>query len=291
LLFNIPTLILVLACWWHDPGRLTTEIIVLCIPACVILTLLAVYFYRRAISRPDRQLKGKVARRWLNIIIGWIAALLMLIWRLTCRSRFFDDPRPELRAAQRCYIYALLHAHQAAAVFANDDRCMAAMVSRSADGELLVPSLRLRRVKAVRGSTRIGDKDKGGREALDGLAQCLRSSVPALLTVDGPRGPRNHVHRGVVDLALATNCPILPAVVIPSRRWFLSRTWDRFQIPKPFCTIRVHFGSLIDPSSFSNPDALQRAVLEGIDTLERRHDPIEAETARSARGKRMQPEA
>src|SRR5262245_50209661 len=96
----------------------------------------------------------KPAMRLLHAILGWLAALVLLAWRLTCRYRVENDPRPALRAGGRPYVYALLHAHQVAAVFCNDERRMAAMVSRSLDGDLLVPSLHARRVIPVRGSTR-----------------------------------------------------------------------------------------------------------------------------------------
>jgi lysophospholipid acyltransferase (LPLAT)-like uncharacterized protein len=214
--------------------------------------------------------------RWFRSLLGWVAALLLLACRLTCRYKVLHDPRPTLRAMGRTYIYALLHAHQVAAVFVNDDRRMAAMVSRSRDGALLVPSLIVRRVTAVRGSSRSKGCDKGGRKALQGLADHLRRGTPALLAVDGPKGPRNHVHRGVVDLALETDASVLPVVVLPSRRWALARTWDRFQIPKPFCTIRLIFGPPVHPASFENADAMLARVSGILNGLESFHDHEEA---------------
>ena len=215
-------------------------------------------------------------RSVIHYLGGCVAALLALLWRITSRRRVIDDPRPALRAEGRGYIYALLHAHQLSALVVNDDRQMAAMVSRSADGNLLVPILRARRVRPVRGSTRTRGRDKGGRPALDQLAVLLRAGVPALLAVDGPLGPRNHVHRGVVDLARETAAAILPVVVIPSRRWILSRTWDRMQNPKPFCTLRLAFDAPIHVDA-GEPviDACAR-VTSALDELERRHDPAEA---------------
>ncbi len=100
--------------------------------------------------------------RVLRIALGWAMGLVLLCWRQTCRYRVVNDPRPRLRELGTPYIYALLHAHQMAAVFVNDEERLAAMVSRSADGDLLVPSLTLRRVRAARGSTRRKGKDKGG---------------------------------------------------------------------------------------------------------------------------------
>jgi lysophospholipid acyltransferase (LPLAT)-like uncharacterized protein len=209
-------------------------------------------------------------------LIGWAIALLLLVWRLFCRRLVIHDPRPALRRQGRPYIYALLHAHQAAAVFVNDDKVMSAMVSRSDDGELLVPSLKVRRVIPVRGSTRSKGRDKGGREALQSLAALLRQGVPTLLAVDGPTGPRNHVHRGVAELALDTGAAVLPVIVLPSRRFILRGTWDRFQIPKPFCTLRLIFADAIEPARYSDAETLRAELGRALTALEREHDAAEA---------------
>ncbi len=221
-------------------------------------------------------------RRTLARIVGWLIGLLVILWRVSCRYRVENDPRPGLRAAGRPYSYALLHAHQIAAVFCNDEPRMAAMVSRSNDGELLVPSLRLRRVLPVRGSSRRGDQDKGGRAALQQMRELTGQGTPVLFAVDGPRGPRNRVQRGVAQHALDTGAVVLPTVVLPSRRWFLGRTWDRMQIPAPFCTVRLVFGEPLEPSAFDGEDAtegLRSAVETRLMELERAQDPGEAPSA------------
>jgi len=191
----------------------------------------------------------------LNRLAGWCIALVVLMWRQTCRIAFEHDPRPELRAQKQPYVMALLHAHQVSAVLANDEKHMAAMVSRSADGDLLVPSLRLRRVQAVRGSSRRNGRDKGGATALLTLARLTASGIPTLLAVDGPRGPRNHVQPGIATLARRSGAVILPTIAIASKRWLLQRTWDRMQLPKPGAQLRVIFGPPI-PADTNLADAV-----------------------------------
>ena len=159
-------------------------------------------------------------------------------------------------------------------MLANDER-MAAMVSRSADGDLLVPSLRVRHVEAVRGSTRKAGRDKGGRTALATLGERLAAGTPALLAIDGPRGPRGHVRIGVADLARSTGAVVLPVVAVASRRWVLHRTWDRFQIPKPFSRLRVVFSAPLEPSLFASADELRMRVEEELRKLEATYDPAE----------------
>lgn len=223
----------------------------------------------------------RTASRGLNTLAGWIGGLAILLMRATVRLRVIDDPRPALRAAGRSYIYALPHAHQVSAVLINDDRCMTAMVSRSADGDLLVPALKLRRVTAIRGSSRTRGRDKGGRPALSQMADQLRAGVPGLLAVDGPQGPRMVVRRGVADIASDTGMPVLPVVVIPSRRWILRRTWDRFQIPKPFSRVRLIFGPPLEPKSFASREEFLARITRELVELENRHDLEEAEAARA----------
>ncbi len=220
----------------------------------------------------------------LQRIAGWVLALLVLLWRASCRAVVRDDPRPALRAEGRSYIYAILHAHQVAAVLINDDRGIAAMASQSRDADLLVPSMRVTGVLAMRGSTRRGNRDKGGRRALDLLEEHTRRGLPSLLTVDGPQGPRNHVHRGVVDLARRTRATIVPCVIVPSRRWILRRAWDRFQIPWPFCRLSMTFAPPLDPRTMLDDARLRDTVRAALAELEQRCDPVEAARAQPPAG-------
>ncbi len=221
--------------------------------------------------------------RALYFGIGWILGLLLVCWRALCRYRVVNDPRPRLRELGTPYIYAALHAPQGAGVFAIDEVRVAAIVSRSRDADLLVPSLSLRRMRAVRGSTSKNGHDKGGRAAFSELSDLLVAGIPALIAVDGPRGPRNHVKRGVAVLSRRADAPNLPTLVLPSRRWFLARAWDRFQIPKPFCTVSVIFGEPIFPQAGEDSEALRLRVSYALNALESKHDPEEAERAQPPR--------
>ena len=210
----------------------------------------------------------------LRFLLAWTAAAAVLAIRFTCRVRFHDDPRPALRARGISYAYAFLHAHQIATVVVAESGT-GAMVSRSTDGELLIPSLRVRGVVPVRGSTGRGE-DKGGAGALAALVRHGRGGAPVYLAVDGPRGPRNHVRRGIGQLAVALDAAILVAVALPSRRWILRKTWDRFQIPQPFSTIDVFFDRPTLRRDGADAEALRSLVSQRLDALEVRHDPIEA---------------
>src|SRR5882724_3277442 len=139
-------------------------------------------------------------RRLLLRFLGVLAAGVLVCWRATLRIRLEDDPPPGLRAAGRRYVYAILHAQQLSFILLSDDVPILAMVSASSDGDWLVPLCRVRRIVPVRGSTGSGGLDKGGRAALEGLADGVRAGLPPRLAVDGPCVPRNGVRWGVAIL-------------------------------------------------------------------------------------------
>jgi len=219
--------------------------------------------------------------RLLRFLAGWLAAIIILFIRWSSRIIWHDDPREALRRDRRPYAYAILHCHQVGAVIAGEPTT-GAMVSRSADGDLLVPSLRVRGIVPVRGSTRLKGQDKGGTAALDRLVDHVHAGFPGYLAVDGPRGPRNHVNLGIARLAKETGAVVLTCSPLPVRRWILTKTWDRFQIPKPFTRLHVYFGEPLQCGEEESIEDFRRRVEEALIALEVEHDPVEAEKGRLA---------
>ena len=63
-------------------------------------------------------------------------------------------------------------------------------------------------------------------------------------TPDGPRGPKYHMNKGPIFLASETGTPLYLVAINYSSYWEL-KSWDRFQIPKPFATLTLRIGSAI----------------------------------------------
>lgn len=211
----------------------------------------------------------------LRFIVAWLGAILLIFLRWSCRIRWHNDPRPALRQKGCPYAYAILHCHQIAAVIACEPGT-GAIVSQSADGDFLVPSLRVHGIFPIRGSTRLNGQDKGGAAALNRLIEYVRGGSPGYLAVDGPRGPRNHVNLGIAKLSLATGAAVLIATPIPRRRWILSRSWDRFQIPKPFTRMEVFFAPPMLSNEGEDLEAFRQRIEDAVTALEKQHDPEEA---------------
>ncbi len=106
------------------------------------------------------------------------------------------------------------------------------IASEHFDAELIVRICELFGFQSIRGST-----SKGGRRVLLQSFKLLKNGYDIAIMPDGPRGPRHSIADGVGAMAQKTGSDIVVLQTQPSRFWELN-TWDRFMIPKPFCTIQ-----------------------------------------------------
>ncbi|MFN7971379.1 MAG: lysophospholipid acyltransferase family protein [Acidobacteriota bacterium] len=113
------------------------------------------------------------------------------------------------------------------------------MVSKSADGEMIHRVLVRFGNATVRGSS-----SSGGKEALQGLIEKSKDGFCLAITPDGPRGPRRQLQPGLIALAQRTGLPIVLMACGARRRW-VTRSWDRFWIPKPWSEARVIYSDPI----------------------------------------------
>ncbi len=217
-------------------------------------------------------------KRLLSKIGCWIVGGFVMTLRMTCRFRPHNDPRPSIKRSGNIHVYAVLHAHQLAAVMGAERGC-GAMISRSKDGDMMVPALRMCGIVPVRGSGRAGRRgsQKGGVSALQALIRHVRLGHPATLAVDGPKGPRGHVHGGIAMLSQKTGAPVATVVLVPSRRIILSKTWDRMQLPMPFSRIDGYFGPPLLSRAGESVEQFSLRIEAQLKDLERRYDPDEAD--------------
>lgn len=214
-------------------------------------------------------------------LIAWPIAAMVLVFRSTCRLRVHGDPRPALKREKKPYVYSIFHAHQIAAAI-NTEPNTAAMVSQSVDGELLVKAFQALGVTPVRGSSRREGGGRGGAEAVDAMVEHVVNTGPAIIAVDGPRGPRGRVRKGIASLAKRSDAAVVNVILIPSWRITIRGAWDRFQMPIPFCRIDAYFAEPVRPQPNESVESIRRRVEVALNDLEREHDPGEASPVESA---------
>ncbi|WP_461507988.1 lysophospholipid acyltransferase family protein [Rhodopirellula baltica] len=210
----------------------------------------------------------------VNPVIGAGIAVTFKLFRLTFRIRVRNDQRERLvQRTGKQYALAILHAHQLAALSLSAPR-VGAMVSRSRDGDLLMPLLRGNGCVPIRGSSGVGEK--GGATALTKMIRHVKDGNPSVIAVDGPRGPRGVAQKGIAMVAMKADVPIIPVVLIPRRRWIMSKAWDRMQILLPFTLVDALFGDPIYPTPGESIDDLRAKVAESLRIMEHRMDSEEA---------------
>ncbi len=111
------------------------------------------------------------------------------------------------------------------------------IVSRSRDGEYIAKVIESIGLLPVRGSS-----SGGGFKAFSKLLTLGKNGKYDLaVTPDGPRGPREVVKPGIIELAQKLGLSIVP--VSCSSRWRkIFSSWDRFLLPFPFSRSVLIFG-------------------------------------------------
>jgi lysophospholipid acyltransferase (LPLAT)-like uncharacterized protein len=120
-----------------------------------------------------------------------------------------------------------------------------------------------------------GSSTRGGLRGLAVMAQRLEEGLDAAFTIDGPRGPRYIAKPGPVMLARRTGRPIVVFHIGLERAWTLKKTWDLFQIPKPFTRAILVIAPPIEVGEDINREGLEQKHQEMQEMLEHVRDVAE----------------
>jgi lysophospholipid acyltransferase (LPLAT)-like uncharacterized protein len=136
-------------------------------------------------------------------------------------------------------VFALWHGRLLPPTYRHRHRQIVTLASRSGDGEYITRVLHHWGFDVVRGSS-----SRGGDTALRELIRKVRSGKSVAVTADGPRGPREQMKHGVLQIAQITGAPLVVVGSAASRAWRLN-SWDSFLVPKPFSKLRVVYGDAV----------------------------------------------
>jgi len=131
------------------------------------------------------------------------------------------------------------------------DRPVHAVASLSEDGALLSGTLDRLGFSLIRGSS-----SRESAKVRDAIAGTLERGEVVAMTPDGPRGPLHSFKYGSLRLASETRSPFIFASIRYERAWRL-KSWDRFEIPRPFSRVWVSLHHIEVPE-FSGEEELRR---------------------------------
>ena len=105
---------------------------------------------------------------------------------------------------------------------------------------------------------------RGGVKGLIQLIRTVRDGSDAIITVDGPRGPRWEVKPGVALLALKSGAHIVTVGARAKSKILFSKSWSQTFLPMPFTRLVIGYGAeSIPPPENDSPEAIS-ACLEKI---------------------------
>jgi len=171
--------------------------------------------------------------RWQRVQIllaTWIGYFALLLIGRSLRWETFGWGNWEsARQMGKGLVYTCWHREIFAGSWFWRKRGIVVMASQNFDGEYITRILQKHGYGAARGSS-----SRGGGKALAEMIQCLRQGLDAVLTIDGPRGPRFVAKPGSVQLAKATGAAILCFHAAVRHAFVFRKSWDLTEFPFPF---------------------------------------------------------
>lgn len=161
------------------------------------------------------------------------------------------------------FVLAFWHGTMLIPWYCNRKRNFSALVSQSPDGEILVRILERWKYMTIRGSSNIG-----GKEALELMLAQASQGKNIAVTPDGPKGPIHEMKAGAVVTAKKSGISLYLLGVGYEKKYLL-KSWDKFEIPKPFSRVALIYSDQIniDPAlSYEDTSALiKKCEIELID--------------------------
>jgi hypothetical protein len=166
----------------------------------------------------------------------WLLAHLMRLLALTLRYRI-DDQAGYLSGKLDAPVILLLWHNRIFAMpriferHCRPRRRAFVLTSASRDGSLLALVLTRFGIGAVRGST-----SRRASTAVREMAARIDLGEDAMITPDGPRGPRYRLQPGALFLAQKTGGALM-LVHVEYSRYVRFKSWDGFALPLPFARV------------------------------------------------------
>lgn len=194
-------------------------------------------------DRADRRARRD---RWIARIGMVVLRLLAMTWRI---ERVNWTKCDALRAAKKPYIHVLWHGELLPLLWAFRGRGVAILISEHGDGELVARAAISLGHNTVRGSS-----SRNADRALLSLTRVLLEGGAIAVTPDGPRGPRHTFAPGALIVGQRASAPLILTRAYTRRAWKL-KSWDQFEIPKPFARVTVVLSDPIIVEATSARDA------------------------------------
>jgi len=181
-----------------------------------------------------------------------VPRLIYLIHKLLAFTIRWEFVGERYRQGDDPYILSFWHARILMMPHAYKGWTGSMLISEHRDGAFIADAVQLMGIESSRGSS-----TRGGARALLEMIRLARQGRALGITPDGPKGPREVVQPGTVQLAKKTGLP-LRAVCYATRRHKRANSWDRFYLPLPFTRGVFVIGEPVYADSDDDEENLRR---------------------------------
>ncbi|MGC9127679.1 MAG: lysophospholipid acyltransferase family protein [Acidithiobacillus sp.] len=198
-------------------------------------------------------------------LAAWLAALLLGTIGRSLRWRELGDAGVRALIA-RGQPFILVFWHGRLAMLPRlyrrvGGRRVKILISDHRDGELIARAMAHWGFAAVRGSSR-----QGAVRGAKGMLRAAREGFDLAITPDGPRGPREVLQEGVVELARLSGLPLVPVTFSARWAWEFG-SWDRFLLPRPGSRAIALWGEPLWVARDQSPETLSQMARQLEDTM------------------------
>ncbi len=183
-----------------------------------------------------KKFKSGVLRFLGNHFLYTMINLLCKTYKVEAKN---EESIRELRNRGENFILAFWHGTMLIPWYMHRNMRMLGIISQSKDGEILARILKRWNYKVTRGSS-----SQGGEVSLGVMVDYAKFEGCVCITPDGPRGPRHELKAGAVVSAKKSGVPLILLGVGYKSKYVL-KSWDEFEIPKPFSEVRLIYSEPI----------------------------------------------
>ncbi len=203
-------------------------------------------------------MKNKIVNAIGLKVLGVLVTVLCKTLRIEKKN--FFRLNEFLEKNTKC-IVAFWHGTMLISWFLLKNKNFSALVSKSKDGEYLTSVLKKWGYNVIRGSSR-----DGGKAALNLMIETAGKDGSLAITPDGPTGPPFKLKAGSVIVAQRTGIPLFLVGISCSDSLKL-KSWDSFEIPKPFSKVNCVCSDVIHVPKELNREEVSKKIIECEEVL------------------------
>lgn len=197
---------------------------------------------------------------------------LYRLYSKTFRYVYINDrvirERPPTR---KPLIFAYWHEDDLAVLSPHGGMRLHILISLSGDGDKIAYAAERFGYCVFRGSS-----TRGGARGLIGLIRAVSAGNDAVVTIDGPRGPRHVAKPGIALLASKTGASIMPVAAHSGSKLVFRGSWSRMYLPWPFTRVTIQYAdTAIPPPESDEPSRLELCRIEVEQALIRLHRDLD----------------